>query len=99
MANATTFNPNEFVAAAAGTSAHPAAFKATRAYIGDLHGRVWKFMAGDPGTPLIVTDLGIEQPIATPISLLAYDEGGSEPVPYVYVTSGYDNRARPERDR
>jgi hypothetical protein len=97
VANAVAYNPNEFVAAAAGTSSHPASTKVSRVYIGDLYGRVWKFLATDPATPLIVTDLGIDQPIATPVSLLGFDEGGTEPVPYVYVTSGFDNRADPAK--
>ena len=64
VANAVSFNPGEFQAAALGSTGHPASSKVERAYIGDLHGRVWKFLSSDPGTPLLVTDLGIEQPIA-----------------------------------
>ena len=100
VANATAFNSNEYPRnppPTAPDSTHPAAHKVSRVYIGDLHGRLWKFLSTDPGTPLLVTDLGIEQPIAAPVSLLGYDEGGTERIPYVYVNSGYDNRQDPNK--
>jgi hypothetical protein len=96
VANATAFNPAEFTAGAAATatSAHPAASKPTKVYIGDLHGRVWKFDTASPGTANLLTDLGLEQPIAAAVSVLGFDEGGVL-VPYVYVNSGYDRRQDP----
>jgi hypothetical protein len=99
VANAVAYNEKEFSAFAEKKSPHPAAGKVTRAYIGDLHGRLWKFNADSPGTPYLVTDLGIEQPIAAAVTVLGLKRSDTDPVlvPHVYVNSGYDRRQNPEK--
>ena len=94
VADAVAFVESDFVLAAQGQSSHPAANRPSRIYFGDLYGRLWKILTSDPATPLLVTDLGIEQPIAAAASVLGFEESGVV-VPYVYVTSGYDNRQDP----
>jgi Tfp pilus tip-associated adhesin PilY1 len=54
----------------AGQNNHPAE-RATRVYIGDLHGRMWKFLSVRPDKALLVADLGPGQPIGTSAALLA----------------------------
>ncbi len=99
VANAVAYNEKDFTAFAEGKSPHPAAGKVTRAYIGDLHGRVWKVNADNPGTAFLVTDLGIEQPIAAAVTLLGLKRSDTDPtiVPHVYVNSGYDRRQDPAK--
>ncbi|HEY6510295.1 MAG TPA: hypothetical protein VIY56_19865, partial [Vicinamibacterales bacterium] len=90
VANAVGFNPKIFSLL---TTVHPAASKVTRIYIGDVHGRLWKFLTQDPGIALPVADLGADQPVATAVSLLGLPPQPSTPIPQIYVTSGADKRA------
>ncbi len=74
---------------------HPSGTKATRIYIGDLHGRLWKFLPRHPITPILFADLGKDQPIATGATLAAFpvsDQG----LPHIYVSTGNDSRADPD---
>lgn len=111
VANPTAFNPNEFSfrflpasdpnsksgASNPAGRLNASAPKVERVYIGDLHGRLWKILTSAPATPLLVTDLGLEQPIATAVSIVGFEEpsGSGTIVPYVYVTSGNDRRQDP----
>jgi hypothetical protein len=94
VANVTAYNPKEFDA---GTSPHPAAAKTTRVYVGDVHGRLWKMITTAPGTAILVSDFGENQPIAAPVSLLGLPntDGSGTVQPYVYVVTGHDRRVDP----
>jgi len=65
---------------------NPAGSLTTAAYIGDIHGRVWKFGANAPGTAVLLTDMGRGQPVAAPAATL--NVGG----PLVFVGTGNDAR-------
>ncbi len=94
VANPVGFNPKNFSLL---TTVHPAASQVTRVYIGDLHGRLWKFLTGGPTArpdiPLQAADLGSDQPVATAASLLGLPPQPAVPIPSVFVTSGNESRA------
>ena len=93
VASPVLFNPSRFVYSASGIpSPNVAASAVTRAYVGDLYGRLWKFLTAAPDIALPVADLGANQPVGVPAALLGLPPNqGQEP--YVYVTTGDDNRA------
>ncbi len=74
---------------------------ATRVYVGDLHGRVWRFEtenwgATNAGTPFF--DFGPDQPIGSPVALLNYQDpaqGDTTNIPYVFGETGNDLRVAP----
>lgn len=91
--NALVGNPAAFVPSQLvfGFVGNPAASQASRLYIGDLHGRVWKWLTGVASPTLIrFKDLGVNQPISTPVGLLAVNTN-----PFVFVETGFDNRVDP----
>jgi hypothetical protein len=90
VANPVGFNPEVFNPL---TTVHPAAAQVTRVYIGDVHGRLWKFLAARPDVALPVADLGADQPVGAAASLLGMPPQPGVPVPYIYVSSGADRRA------
>ena len=93
VASVVLFNPSRFVYATGGVPApNVAAASVTRAYVGDLYGRVWKFLTAAPDIALPVADLGANQPVGTAAALLGLPPNSS-PQAYVYVTTGNDNRA------
>jgi hypothetical protein len=65
---------------------------ASRVFVGDLHGRLWKFLTGGAGTAIRVKDFTVDQPIANAVGLLAYNGDGSGIKPHVYVEMGNDRR-------
>jgi hypothetical protein len=89
VANAVGFNPRAFTIL---QSVHPAAASVTRYYIGDIHGRFWKFLTADPTVAIPVADVGEDQPIGTSASVLGMPPYPDTPVPYVFVSSGNDTR-------
>ncbi len=94
VANVVAFNPSNFKIL---TTAHPSASKTNRVYVGDLYGRFWKVLSAFPNTVLPMADLedGTEhQPVGTAASILGLplDQLVPPPTPYVFVTSGNDNR-------
>jgi hypothetical protein len=88
--------PNALVASAAayigpqlvpGFVGNPAASQASQVYIGDVHGRLWKFITSSPSRGMLMfKDLGVDQPIGNPVALLNMSG------PRVYVETGNDNR-------
>ena len=95
VANPVVFNASRFLYAAGGVaSPNVAAAPARRIYIADLWGRQWKFLTAAPDKPLPVADLGTDQPVATANALLGLPANDPSAKPYVYVTSGNENRAR-----
>jgi hypothetical protein len=90
VANAVGFNPAVFSLL---ETVHPAASAPTRVYIGDIHGRLWKFLTARPEEALPVADLGEDQPIGTAVSLLGIPPSPDTPVPYIFAVSGNDRRA------
>ena len=95
VANPVAFNPSRFQP---GTSPHPAAAPLTRVYVGDLHGRLWKLLSASPGVAIPFADLedpaggGAPQPVGTAASLIGLPPGTPPVTPYVFVTTGNDNR-------
>jgi hypothetical protein len=90
VANAVGFNPKIFSPL---TTVHPAASQVKRVYIGDVHGRVWKFLTARPDVALPLADLGADQPVGAAVSLIGMPPQPGTPVPHVFVTSGADRRA------
>jgi hypothetical protein len=84
------FNPTQLVEGFVGNSA---ASRITRVYIGDIHGRLWRFQ-GDTGTRVLFADFGADQPIGTGVSLINLNSGGFRR-PHVFVESGHDRRVTP----
>jgi Tfp pilus tip-associated adhesin PilY1 len=94
VANPVVFNPSRFLFEHGGVhSPNVAAAPARRVYVGDLWGRMWKFLTAAPDIALPVADLGADQPVATPASLIGFPPNDPNTVPFVYVTTGNDNRA------
>lgn len=89
VANPAGFNPKAFSPL---TSVHPAAAEVTRVYIGDVYGRLWKFLAAQPNVAIPVADLGVGQPVGSAVSLLGLPPRPDNPLAYVFVTSGADRR-------
>ncbi len=76
---------------------HPASTVGTRVYVGDLHGRLWKFPTDDPDEEVQLWDYGVAQPIATAVALHNYNSlydtpPSSELLPHIYLTTGNDRR-------
>lgn len=90
VANAVGFNPAVFSLL---ETVHPAASAPTRVYIGDIHGRFWKFLTARPEVAIPVADLGEDQPIGTAASLLGMPPSPDVPVPFVYAAAGAESRA------
>jgi len=90
VANAVGFNPQIFSLL---TTVHPAASQVTRIYIGDVHGRLWKFLTARPDVALPVADLGSDQPVGAAVSLLGMPPQPGSPIPHIFVASGADKRA------
>jgi hypothetical protein len=104
VANAAGFNPRAY---GLGMTVHPSSHVTTRVYIGDLHGRLWKFLTVAPDTPIELANLSTfidpdnpaapsAQAVGTAAGLIGLPpyQGNADLVePYVYVTSGYERRA------
>jgi hypothetical protein len=74
-------------------SPNVAAAVAGRVYVGDLYGRFWKFLTASPDIPIPGADLGADQPIGVAASLVGLPPNDAHAKPYVFLTSGNDNRA------
>lgn len=94
VANAVAFVPARFVPL---QPPPPAGAKATRAYIGDTHGRLWKILSSNPGVAIPAADLGARQPSGTAVGVIALpvpvNPGDPPGVPHVYVSTGAELRA------
>jgi hypothetical protein len=90
VASPAAFGPKHFTL----PPGHPADVT-TRVYIGDLHGRLWKFLSADPTRALLMADLGADQPIGTSAALLGLPASGlsTSSKPFVFLASGNDSRA------
>ena len=101
VANAAAYIPIQLTAGFVG---NPAASTASLVYIGDLHGRMWKFLTSSTGLGLIKLqpDVGVDpvfgdrpdQPIGTAVALLNIS-GPNGAVPHVYWETGNDLRVIP----
>ncbi len=75
---------------------HPWSFESQRVYFGDLYGRLWKLLTAKPDVVIPAADFGADQPIATAVGLVTRDpeaEGLDTKGPYIFVSSGADDRA------
>ena len=93
VAGPAVFNPGQLTL----EEAHPANSVGTRVYVGDLHGRLWKFVTDDPSSATELWDFGVSKPIATSVGLLNYDSQYDTPPsrqlkPHIYVETGNDRR-------
>ncbi|MFN8091492.1 MAG: hypothetical protein U0599_04580 [Vicinamibacteria bacterium] len=91
VANSVSYNR---VISQALKNTHPWAYESSRVYIGDVHGRVWKFLTTRPDVALPVADVGANQPIGTAVALIDSDPSSTATAgPYIFVTAGADRRA------
>ena len=96
VANSVSFNRSAFAGVAAkvfNVNPHPWSNVSTRVYIGDLHGRLWKFLTASPDVAIPAADLGATQPIGTAVALMAEGADPATNVPIVLVSAGADKRA------
>jgi hypothetical protein len=94
VANPVVFNASRYIYSPGGVpSPNVAATPAARVYVADLHGRLWKFLTAAPDIPIPAADLGADQPVATAAALLGLPPNDPRAKPYIFVTSGNDNRA------
>ncbi len=94
VANPAVFNRLQLSAPGVANVGNPATVPATRVYVGDLHGRLWKFLTDSPGTAVRVQDFGVSQPIANAVGLINFD-GGTGEKPHIFVEMGNDRRIPP----
>jgi hypothetical protein len=88
--NSIVANPSAYVPSqlSAGFVGNPAASQASLVYVGDLHGRLWKWITSSPSVGLRrVKDYGVDQPIANSVGLLMV---GNKP--HIFLETGNDNR-------
>jgi hypothetical protein len=64
---------------------------ATAAFVGDLHGRLFRFSTNALTTPTLLKDLGPNQPIGVAVAALNLDDGTIKK-PFVFGVTGADNR-------
>ncbi len=73
---------------------HPWSYESNRIYIGDLHGRLWKFLSARPDVAIPAADLGADQPVATAVALITRTDSDFDTKgPFIFVTAGADRRA------
>lgn len=89
VADPAGFNPKVFSLL---KTVHPAASQVKRVYVGDLYGRVWKFLTARPDVAIPIADLGADQPVGSAASLLGVPPYPQVPVPYIFLSSGGDSR-------
>lgn len=76
-----------------GVIRHPAYSRVTRVYVGDLHGRAWKFLAYQPHTAIAFADLGADQPIGVGAAMIQPVRGVYVDQPHIYMIAGNETRA------
>jgi hypothetical protein len=70
---------------------------ATAAFVGDLHGRLFRVSATDLTVAATLKDFGTNQPIGVAVSALDLKDGTINK-PHVYGVTGNDNRVLPSKD-
>jgi hypothetical protein len=101
VANSVSFNRSAFTSVSAkafNVNPHPWSYVSARVYVGDIHGRLWKFLTAYPNVALPAADLGADQPVGTAVALLGEDIDPNVPnpatmIPNIFVTAGADSRA------
>ncbi len=66
--------------------------RALAAYVGDLHGRIWKFGVTALSTAQLVQDFGVNQPLGAGLSVLDVKDTSGTQRTYIYGGTGADNR-------
>ena len=89
VASPAAFNGTQLQAAT--TSRHPAEGTVDKVYLGDIHGRLWRFFANG-NAPELFKDAGSDQPIGVAAALANHRGSDGSLKPHVYVESGYDSR-------
>jgi hypothetical protein len=94
MANAIVADPAVFNAAQLKYQVtHSADTIGSQVYVGDLYGRLWRFMTDTPSTADKMYDFGVTQPIANAVALLNYStDGGTTLLPHIFLETGNDRR-------
>ncbi|HEX9188844.1 MAG TPA: hypothetical protein VGB87_17315, partial [Vicinamibacteria bacterium] len=96
VANSVSFNRSAFQGLATrafNINPHPWSFVSTRVYIGDLHGRLWKFLTDRPDVAIPAADMGANQPVGVAVSLMAQGSDPATTSPVIFASSGADRRA------
>jgi hypothetical protein len=89
-ANAIVASPAAYISARLRPTAvpNPAASLASMIYVGDIHGRLWKFITSSPSQGLIqFIDLSVDQPVASAVGMLEINSK-----PHIYAETGFDSR-------
>lgn len=90
VASPAAFNGTQLQAAT--IMSHPSEGTVDKVYLGDIHGRLWRFFA-DGTAPDLFKDAGSDQPIGVAAALANHKcESCTGPKPHVYIESGYDSR-------
>jgi hypothetical protein len=84
VANPVIYAPERLVAGV--NLPHPATPLNQSVFIGDIHGRLWRFDSNDPGTRQLFRNLGPDQPIGVAAALLNLGAA------HVFVETGADAR-------
>jgi hypothetical protein len=91
VAGPVVYTPELFVAA--GARPNPAGLATRATYVGDIHGRMWKFPAATSGTSQLLKDFGRSQPVAVAAALFNLTPGTALPgTAGVFVSTGNDAR-------
>jgi hypothetical protein len=101
VANSVSFNRSVFAGPLAGVfnvNPHPWTSYSARVYVGDLHGRVWKFLTAFPNIALPAADLGADQPVGTAVAIQGeyldpLNPDSATMIPNVFVSTGAESRA------
>ena len=95
VASPAVFSPKQLKA---GFIGNPSGEKATRVYIGDVYGRLWKFLPSTANTgfpAILMQDFGVQQTIGNAVALLNLNSDGTTEKPHVFLETGRDNRVAP----
>lgn len=100
LASPAVFNPKQLLL----DVGHPASSTGTQVYVGDLHGRLWRFFTDNADDAKTITagklwDFGVQRPIANPVALLNYRTAENDALkPHIYVATGNDRRVSAPTD-
>ena len=89
VAGPVVYTPELFVS---GSRPHPAGVATLGTYVGDIHGRMWKFAPANPGTPIAFGDFGRTQPVGVAGAMFNLNTPTSPGLAAVFISTGHDAR-------